>query len=350
MKAIVVRGPYQYEMEECEVKPPKAGEVLIKIEAVGLCGTDVGILGNEMQYYKSGQAKLPIIPGHEWSGYIVEVGKNVKEFKIGDSVTGECTVRCGFCSYCQKGLPHLCINRTETGVMNRDGGYAQYITFPAASLYKTNGISMDHAALVEPAGIAMQAVKRADIGPEDNVLVIGAGPIGLLAAQIAKKIFAAKNVILSGTRNERLTRAKEYTDATVNIKTEDLVNKIQQVTRKEGIQAVVVAAGTASVFRDCERVLSPGGRISICGFFENIRAECNWDFFTTNNIEIRGSLGSPNVWPFVISCIQRGILNVENIISHRLPLESTEDFQLALDMMVNRKDNSCKIILYPNRG
>lgn len=348
MKAIVVRGPFQYKMEECEIKPPAQGEVLIKVEAVGLCGTDVGILSNEMQYYKTGQAKLPIIPGHEWSGYIVETGAGVKDFVPGDAVTGECTVRCGFCSYCQKGLPHLCTNRTETGVMNRDGGYAQYITFPAASLHKINGISMDHAALVEPAGIAMQAVKRAGIGPDDNVLIVGPGPIGLLAAQIAKKIFAAKKVIISGTRDERLERAKDYTDAAINVKKEDIAEKVKAVTQGEGIDAVVIAAGGSTVFHDCEKVLSPGGRISICGFFDSTKAECSWDFISTNNIDIRGSLGSPNVWPFVISCIQRGILDVENIISHRMPLERTEDFQTALDMMTSRADNSCKIILYPN--
>lgn len=348
MKAIVVRGPFRYGMEEIPVREPGPGEVLIRIEAVGLCGTDYGILSNEMQYYKTGQAKLPIVPGHEWAGCVEKVGPGVKEFQVRDQVTGECTVRCGFCSYCQEGRPHLCENRTETGVMNRDGGYAQYITFPAASLHRVSGISMDWAALVEPAGIAMQAVKRADIKPEDNVLVIGPGPIGLLAAQIAKKICGAKCVIISGTRDERLVRAAAYTDAAVNIRKEDLKEVVLKKTGGHGIDAVVVAAGTSGVFRDCENVMAPGGRISICGFFDSAKADCNWDFISTNSIDIRGSLGSPNVWPFVISCIESGRLDVENIISHRMTLESTEDFQRAVDMMQNRTDDACKIILYPN--
>lgn len=94
--------------------------------------------------------------------------------------------------------------------------------------------------------------------------------------------------------------------------------------------------------------MAPGGRISICGFFDSAKADCNWDFISTNSIDIRGSLGSPNVWPFVISCIESGRLDVENIISHRMTLESTEDFQRAVDMMQNRTDDACKIILYPN--
>ena len=97
MKAIVVRGPFRYGMEEIPVREPGPGEVLIRIEAVGLCGTDYGILSNEMQYYKTGQAKLPIVPGHEWAGCVEKVGPGVKEFQVGDQVTGECTVRCGFC-------------------------------------------------------------------------------------------------------------------------------------------------------------------------------------------------------------------------------------------------------------
>lgn len=348
MKAIVVRGPFQYQMEEKEIKRPDKGEVLIKVCAVGLCGTDYEILSNEMQYYKTGQAKLPIVPGHEWAGIVEELGPGVTDFAVGDLVTGECTVRCGFCTYCQKGMPHLCTNRTETGVMNRDGGYAQYITFPTASLHNVNGISADHAALVEPAGIAMQAVIRADVKPQDNVLVVGPGPIGLLAAQIAGRIFGAKRVLISGTREERLARAEGYTDGTINIKKTDLAEEVSRLTDGEGIDAVIVAAGTSQIFRECEEIMAPAGRISICGFFGNTEAQCNWDFISTNSIDIRGSLGGPNIWPFLISCIREKRLDVENIISHRMPLESTEDFQRAVDIMQKRTDNVCKILLYPN--
>lgn len=348
MKAIIVRGPFQYQMEEKEVKRPEAGEVLVKIYAVGLCGTDYEILSNEMQYYRTGQARLPIVPGHEWAGIIEDLGSDVQGFAVGDRVTGECTVRCGFCSYCQEGMPHLCTNRTETGVMNRDGGYAQYITFPVSSLHKVNGLRMDWAALVEPAGIAMQAVIRADIKPKDHVLVVGPGPIGLLAAQISKKIFGAECVLLSGTRDERLERAKDYTDGRINIRKSDLEKEVHEKTCGHGIDAVIVATGAESIFKDCEKIMAPGGRISICGFFGNTTAECNWDYMITNCIDIRGSLGSPNVWPFVISCIRNGRLNVENIISHRMLLETSEDFQNAVDMMQMRSDNACKIILYPN--
>jgi len=279
---------------------------------------------------------------------IEEVGPDVDGFAVGDRVTGECTVRCGFCSYCQRGLPHLCTNRTETGVMNRDGAYAQYITFPVSSLHKVNGIHMDYAALVEPAGIAMQAVIRAEIKPKDHVLVAGPGPIGLLAAQIAKRIFGAECVLLSGTRDERLNRAAEYTDGRINIHKTDLETEVREKTKGHGIDAVIVAAGAGSIFKDCEKIMAPGGRISICGFFGNRTAECNWDYITTNCIDIRGSLGSPNVWPFVISCIRNGRLDVENIISHRMVLKTGEDFQRAVDMMQNRSDGACKIMLYPN--
>ena len=173
MKAIVIHGPCEAKYEEVPVKKPESGEVVIKVKAVGLCGTDYELYTNDMVYIKEGLCKLPMIPGHEWSGVITEAGENTRGFQIGDKVTGECTVSCGYCSFCKKGHPNMCLNRTETGVMSRDGGFAEYITFPVSALHKFSGIAFEEAALIEPTGVAMYVVMRAQVSPLDNVLVMG---------------------------------------------------------------------------------------------------------------------------------------------------------------------------------
>jgi 2-desacetyl-2-hydroxyethyl bacteriochlorophyllide A dehydrogenase len=347
MKAVVVHGPMDIRYEDVEVKKPGPGEVLVKVKAAGLCGTDAEILSVKLFYFTSGLARLPIIPGHEWSGEITELGEGVKDFKAGDHVTGECTVSCGFCKQCVSGKQNLCVNRTETGVMNRNGAYAEYITFPVSALHKFTKLTYEEAAAIEPSCIAMEAVKRGRVSPMDNVLVIGPGPIGLLAAQICKNVFAAKRTLLSGTRDDRLARAKGYTDGIINVKKEDLKQRVKELTGGEGIDVVIEAAGVASSLTDIEGIINGAGRISMCGFFGAKQAPCNWDFIICNDIEIIGSLGSPGVWDFTIHCMEQGKIDVKNIITHDLPVKSKEDFMNAFNIMEERKDGACKVIIRP---
>ena len=345
--SITVYGPMDIRYEDRGIKEPGSGEVLIRVMGAGVCATDLEVLDNTMFYYTSGQAKLPIVPGHEWCGVIEKVGPDAGGFAVGDKVTGECTVSCGHCPQCVSGHANLCVNRTETGVMNRDGGYAAYITFPVSHLHRIDGLTFEEGAVIEPACIATSAVIHGRISPRDNVLVIGPGPIGLIAAQVAKKVYGAKRVILSGTRDERLARAKDYTDAQINVKKCDIAEEIRSITRGEGVDVILEAAGAVDSFEVAAKVLAPAGRIVTCGFFGTKQAPCQWDFISTNDVQIIGSLGSPGIWDFVIGLVESGRLDLDGIISHVLPLKSKEDFMKALDIMTGRKDNVCKVVLKP---
>lgn len=349
MKAVVIYGPCDARFEEnYPVKQPGEGEVLIKVKAVALCGTDYELYTNEMVYIKNGMCKLPMIPGHEWSGVIEEVGPGVTNFAVGDHVTGECTVSCGYCDFCKRGQVNMCVNRTETGVMSRNGGFAEYITFPVSALHKFENLSFDEAALIEPTAVSWYAVQRANIAEGDNVLVMGPGPIGLQAAQIAKKVTGAKRVILTGTRDDRLDRAKDFgLDGVINVRKEDLVERVRELTNGEMIDAVVETSGGASCMTDILSVINPCGKIGMVGFFGNKTVECDWDSLTTKDISINGALGSPNVWDDVIAAMESGKLQAKSMISHVLPLNSYEDFKDALDTMVERRDNACKVVLHP---
>lgn len=345
--SILVSGPMEIDYVDRGINAPGKGEVLVKIKAAGLCGTDMEVLANKLIYYKTGFAKLPITPGHEWCGVVEALGEGVTEFAVGDHVTGECTISCGHCKQCLSGHSSLCKNRTETGVINRDGGYAEYITFPATHLHKFTKLSFEEAAAIEPTCVATHAVIRGRVTPEDNVLVIGPGPIGLLAAQVAKKVYGAKKVIITGTRDERLVRAKEYTDAQINVRKEDTAERIMELTNGEGVDVILETAGATDSFELAAKVVAPACRIVLCGFFGEKAAPCSWDFISTSDAEIIGSLSSPGVWDFVISLIEDGKIDVKSVISHTLPLKSKDDFMNALDIMTSRKDNVCKIILVP---
>lgn len=348
MKAIVIYGPCDARYEEVPIKKPQSGEVLIRIKAVGVCGTDYELYTNDMVYIKEGLCKLPMIPGHEWSGIIEELGESTGEFKIGDKVTGECTVSCGYCSFCKNGQPNMCVNRTETGVMSRNGGFAEYITFPVSHLHKFEKLSFEEASLIEPTGIAMYAVMRSHIAPMDNVMVMGPGPIGLQAAQIIKKLYNPKKIIISGTRKERLDRARIYDlDGYINVREENLFERVKEITDGEMIDTVVETSGGVTVFDDIKKIIRPCGKVGMVGFFGAKKPNCDWDSFITRDISLYGSLGSPNIWGDVIRLMEDGQLETRNLISHVMDFKCYDDFKNALDIMVERRENVCKIILKP---
>ena len=176
-------------------------------------------------------------------------------------------------------------------------------------------------------------------------MVTGPGPVGLQAAQIAKKVFNAKRVILTGTRQERLDRAKSYgLDGFVNIRKEDIKEKVKELTDGEMIDVVIEESGGKSVFNDIKEVINPRGRVVLNGFFGSKNAAIDWDFFTVNDISIFGALGSPNIWDEVIAMLEAGKIETKSLISHVMKLS---EFEKGLDIMVKRKENACKVILKP---
>ena len=155
--------------------------------ATGICGTDVEIFHGTMPYYTGGMASYPVVPGHEWVGEVVEAGPGVTSFKAGDRVVGECSVGCMTCTTCIAGDYHRCPHRTETGILNRNGGFAEFITFPSLFLHQISpSVPIESAAMVEPAAVAFNGVRRAEVSPHDEVVVFGDGPIGLLVAMMAR--------------------------------------------------------------------------------------------------------------------------------------------------------------------
>lgn len=344
MKAVRIHGPKDVRLEDVADPTPGPEDVLIRVKAVGICATDIELCDGTMFYITSGMAKLPMTPGHEWSGEVVDVGPAVKGFAKGDRVVGECTVACGRCEMCKKGWYNHCPNRTETGVLNRDGAFAEYINYPASFLHKANGIEFDNSAFIEPTAVALWPTKLLDITPADYVAVMGPGPIGLFAVQTAKA-YGAKKVILTGTRDERLAIGRELgADAAVNVKTENLAERVAEITDGHMIDAVIEAVGKPSVWPDIASVVAPRARVGMTGLFAGATCDVDFDPLVVNQITITGTLGSPNVWDEAISLHQRGLVRSDPMITHNMPLE---DFHRAVEMVRGREEGAVKVVINP---
>src|SRR3954453_9498930 len=204
MRAIEFHGDERIELVERPDPGSGPGELLIAPSAVGICGTDVEIFEGSLAYFRMGIAEYPIVPGHEWTGVVVDVGEGVTGFSPGDQVVGEVAIGCGVCVRCLAGRSHLCARRTETGIVHMDGAMATRMVFPAAYAHVVP-FSSRAAALVEPTSVALHAVRRGCVAGQ-SVLVVRAGPIGLLVAQVARAEGAAA-VAITDRRDDRLTLA-----------------------------------------------------------------------------------------------------------------------------------------------
>lgn len=322
MRAIVIDGPGRAALRDMPSRAPGPGEVRLRPLAVGICGTDVEILDGTMPYFTSGMAAYPVIPGHEWVGEIESAGPGVGGFKEGDRVVGECSVGCLQCGLCRAGNYHRCLQRTETGILNRDGGFAELLTFPAAFLHRISPrLPVETAALVEPTAVAWNGVRHAGIGPKDDVAVIGDGPIGLLVLQVARA-FGARSVTLAGGTPARLALAGRIgAHAVVDVnKSDDPAGAIKAAIGAPP-SVVIEATGNPAAVGTAIATVAPGGRIVLLGIFAGRKAEnVDLDRIVTGDISIRGALGSPGIWPEVIALIESGRIDPGVLVSEVLPL------------------------------
>ncbi len=345
MKALRIHGPSIIKIDEITVREPGEGEALIRIKAVGICNSDYELYTNEMIFIQNGSIKLPMIPGHEWSGVIEKLGPGVKRFKVGDRVTGECSVGCGNCDYCKKGFYDQCQFGTDTGFRGRDGAFAEYITFPESHLHNIGNMSFEDGAMIETATISLNGILKGEVSALDNVLITGPGPIGLMAAQIAKKVFNSKKVILSGTRDSRLEVGSKFgLDGVVNVKKENLYDKVRELTEGEMIDVIIETSASSNIFNEIQDLLKPCGRIVLLGFFGAREAKINWDAFTVKDFTLKGCIGSPAIWPDLISMVKSKKIDLSPLITHTFPLSRFEE---GLNIMINRLENVIKVVINP---
>ncbi len=319
MKAAIIYKPFDIRVEKRDIPKPGDDEVLIKIYACGVCGTDNSL--NKGDY----PANYPVIIGHEFSGEITELGKNVSQFSMGDRVTVDPNRVCHKCRYCQSGNEHLCENLSSMGV-HIDGADAEYCVMAATNVYKiSDGISYEEAAFCEPLACAIHGSDLAKVKMGDTVLVIGAGGMGNLITQCVKNNGAA-NIVISEPIAMRREKALENGATHVIDPTKsDVETEIKKIS-KIGADVVFEVAGNSKAQTKCISYTRKGGTIVFfgCSPKEN-NIEVNPFVINENELKILGSFNNQFATQRAVDMLASKKIRVDNLISHRFTLENYLD-------------------------
>ena len=316
MKAIVVRGAMDMVMEDRPMPQITApDQVLVRVHAAGICGSDVHVYHGTNPF-----AKYPVVLGHEASGEIVETGQAVSDLKAGDSVVFEPIRYCGKCYACRTGHHNVCRELKVLGCIV-DGIFQEYVVMPRSQVYQFDASKMTYqqAALCEPYTIGAQATSRGDVQPGDLVLVHGAGPIGLIVADVAKSKGA--KVIISEPNEKRLEMAKAFgLDYPVNPMKQDLDQLISDLTEGEGVNVIFDAAGVPAIIAHAVDQLSPAGRFVPMTFGKE---PIPVDFKTVNakQLTILGTRHQYQKFPEIVELLPQKLDHVDMLTTHILPAD-----------------------------
>jgi len=342
MLGLRIHGANDLRLEEMPKPEPAPDEVLVKIAAAGICGTDIEVLAGKHGAILSGASSYPMIPAHEWSGYVVEVGAEVTNLQVGDLVVGETGIGCFHCALCISGHHQLCPNGTETGIVRRDGAMRQYHNQKADFVHKVPVDDPLLAALVEPASVGVYSCHKTAISPLDRVAIVGGGTIGQLCLQAAKA-FGARSTMLVTRSAPKLALARRLgADVVVSSAEVDIAAYAREVTGGELFDVVIEAAGTQPAFNDALLLGGYASRIGLVGL-----ANCDPFGFPLSTVidreqTIIGVRGSPHCYPHTVEMLVNGKIDAKALISHRFPLEQ---YQEAFAVATQGGANVLKVLL-----
>ena len=338
MRALVKleRGPG---LTLTKVKRPTVGhnDVMIRIRKTAICGTDIHIWKWDEWAQKT--IPVPMQVGHEYVGEIVEMGQEVRGFEVGDRVSGEGHITCGYCRNCRAGRRHLCRNTRGVGV-NREGCFAEFLVIPAMNAFKIPaGISDDLAAIFDPYGNATHTALSFNLVGED-VLVTGAGPIGIMAVAIARHV-GARHVVITDVNDYRLGLASKMgASRTVNVAKTALTDVMQELGMVEGFDVGMEMSGVPSAFQSLLENMNHGGKVALLGIPPSQTA-IDWNQVIFKGLEIKGVYGREmfETWYKMVAMLQSG-LDLSPVLTHQFPVE---DFEQGFATMLSGQ--SGKVIL-----
>lgn len=314
-------------MEEVPKPVIKETEVLIKIKKTAICGTDIHIY--QWDEWSQSTVPVPMHVGHEYVGEIVEIGKYVKGLKVGQRVSGEGHIVCGHCRNCRAGARHLCINTKGVGV-NIPGAFAEFLALPAENVFPIpDEISDDIAAILDPMGNAVHTTLSFDLVGED-VLITGAGPIGIMAAVVAQHV-GGRRVVITDMNDYRLDLAKKLgIKNVVDIKKENLKEVMSRLKMTEGFDVGLEMSGNAMAFNDMINSMKAGGKIALLGILPG-DAQIPWNQVIFKGLFIKGIYGREmyETWYKMTSMLQSG-LELDKIITHQFHVK---DFKEGFEIM-----------------
>ena len=324
-------------MEDVPIPEPGINDVLIKIHKSAICGTDVHIY--EWDKWARKHIKTPLVVGHEFAGTVETVGSNVHDFKKGDVVSGEGHLICGVCRNCLAGRRHLCARPSGVGI-DRAGAYAEFLCIPVGNVwYADPNIPMELLACFDPLGNATHTVLSFDLVGED-VLITGAGPIGLMATAIAKHV-GARHVVVTDVIPYRLDLARKMgATLALDVRTQKIQDAQKELGMREGFDIGLEMSGNPSAFRSMLANMCHGGHVAMLGI-QPPGTDIDWDLVIFNGLVIKGIYGREmfETWYKMTAMIQSG-LNVDPVLTHRFSIEQYQD-----GFEVMRSGNSGKVVL-----
>ena len=339
MRAVVTDGEGDIWEEERERPEPGPGEALVRVRAVGICGSDVGIVHGEGPPWLD----LPVVPGHEVCAEVVELGEGVDSLAVGDRVALHGFIYCGTCEACRDGRYYQCDDLKEVG-FTVDGGYREYAALPA---YTLNPVSDDlsdlEACQIDSAACTLHAMQRVETRFTDTAAVLGPGSLGLFGVQLLRAQ-GVDDVILTGTRDGRLAVGADLgADRTVNVHEEDPVEAIREYTDGAGADLCVEAAGAGDVVNTCLKATKKRGSVVLTGVFGG-PVEMNPNDVVAKELEVVGGVTAAHATDQVADLFRRGDLTVDGIVTHEFDLA---DYEEAFETVTERRDGVIKAVLRP---
>ncbi|MBI3457908.1 MAG: alcohol dehydrogenase catalytic domain-containing protein [Candidatus Rokubacteria bacterium] len=337
MRAAVLRAPRVLTIETVEAPAPGPGEVLVRVGAAGICGTDYRIWTGERA------VRHPLIPGHEFIGEVAGVGPGVGRVAVGQRVAVEPNWGCGACDLCREGSGNLCLQRTAVGI-DRAGGFAELAVLPERACWPApTGVTDERLLLTEPLAVVVRAVTRATPRAGESAAVVGAGTLGLLALQVLRARGCRVLVVSRTDRRLGLARALGA-EAIVALGTGDPVAAARAFSGRDGVDLAIETAGTAAAV---EFVLGqagfvrPGGRVVLTGLpHEPARVEFFW--LVRREIDVRGSMIYQQEFGEALGLLAQGAVDVAPLVTHRFPLERLEEA-----LATHRRPEAIKVAVFP---
>lgn len=321
-------GEGKLSLRETVLSELKNDEVLLEVESASICGTDVHILAVPPGH----PANCGVILGHEYGGRIVKVGKSVKNLKIDDRVVVDPNITCGYCSFCSSGLPNMCKNMTTLGIFI-NGGFAEYSIAPEKALHKiSKDVPKEFLPFAEPLSCITNGINKLDFKLGDSVLILGAGPIGLIFCQCFKAAGAGKIAVSEVSEFRSKFAKKSGADFVINPQKDNFKNL--------SFDIVVDAVGT--LLKESIHLVKPGGQILLFGMNKNAKCELQQYDLTRGEIKIIGTYIANRTFPQAIKILEGNLLNLKELITHKLKLT---EIKKGIELM--RKGEAIKIIILP---
>jgi len=351
MKACQLVAFNKNEIRELPVPEPSENEVLCRIRAIAICGTDPEIIAGKLQKKMGWPPVFPFTLGHEWSGEVVKVGPRVKGFKVGDRVAGEAHCGCGSCTNCMTGNYTLCLNYGDASSGHRHYGFvtpganADYNVYAPKALHRIpDNLSFRHAALLDTAGVALHGIDMIGVTPGGAAAIWGPGPIGLMSLQMIKAM-GAKTIIVVGRRHRLKIAGELGATHLVDYEKCDPVKEVLAITGGAGVDEIQECSGATVALDQCLAAVRKGGKINLLGFYDDAdMAPPPITKIVMNQITITGSRANPNVSDRVLNMFAAGLIAGDKVVTHAFPVES---YDKALDTFLTRSDGAIKVVVEP---